>query len=34
MIVGENPRKIHNIVEGSFPGFVKLYEPLLEVLPR
>ena len=30
---GENPKKIINIVEGSFPHFIKLYRPLLHNYP-
>jgi translocator assembly and maintenance protein 41 len=29
MHVGENPRKVQNIVTGNLAGFVRLYEPIL-----
>ena len=31
MVVGENPRKVHNIVEGNMAGFGALYAPVLQV---
>lgn len=31
MVIGENPRKIDNIVAGNLPGFARLYAPVMQV---